>query len=580
MAQAGQGHIKMRKKYAVYARVSTRDQEDNFSLANQIQSCKSFVDFKKGFTSEKLIYKDVESGANLDRSSFDRLMRDAVGRKFDAVIVYKIDRFSRNLRDLLNSVEKLKELGVEFQSVSENIDTDSLIGELILHILGSFSNFERKVILQRMREGRVKRLEARKFPGGLTPYGYDYDEEKEQLVVNQDEAKVIKQIFALVIDQDMSMQQICEYLNAFSVPTKLMNLGKKKQPAWRSGTLKRILHNPVYYGDFSYNKTKEILKRIKVRQFDKDKGDFIWNEKKSRFKLARPRNEWIVIAVSPIITRFEFDRAQEIIESHRIKRKRQAKNNYLVSNMLYCAQCSKGFTGQTLDKEYSYYRCNGRVLKKLGIKCDMPYWRVRDVDGAIWRVIAELINQPLMISRLVSEREKLASKKAIGPEDEVTQIDKLIHELESERFRLVSAYAKGIITEEDLQKQLDSIDKEVETLERRRVVRVEESKLNAVQESQLKSVESWCRGVGSILDSLGFDERKRLTEALIRDITLGREGNLDLNFSIPVEALEPGNSADSYKHYSGRSSARSVQGGNRSSCGIYHRCSQPPERHS
>jgi len=142
-------------KVGIYARVSTEKQEE--SLEEQVKILEEFC--KRNGYEIYNVYSETRSGAKSKREKFMELMRDAEARKFDAIVVLKLDRFARSLLDLLSSVEKLKAHGVDFISVNDHIETHTPQGKLIFHIMGALAEFERALIYERTKVGieRAKR---------------------------------------------------------------------------------------------------------------------------------------------------------------------------------------------------------------------------------------------------------------------------------------------------------------------------------------------------------------------------------------------------------------------------------------
>jgi len=134
---------------AIYVRVSTEDQaKEGYSLEVQREHLESLAK-QEGFVVFKIYEDDGISGYSTDRRALKELLKDAKGRKFDLVLVYKIDRFSRNLKDLLNLVDELFSYGVSFKSATEPFDTTTSAGKLTFQQLGSFAEFERNRIAER-----------------------------------------------------------------------------------------------------------------------------------------------------------------------------------------------------------------------------------------------------------------------------------------------------------------------------------------------------------------------------------------------------------------------------------------------
>jgi len=131
----------------MYTRVSTEEQKTDL----QLMDLKEYVQ-KRGYTIYN-IYEDVVSGATKERKALDQLFQDARHRKFDVVLVWKFDRFARSLKMLVDSLALFQELGIDFISYKENIDTTTSMGRLIFHINSAYAEFEREIIRDRVLAG-------------------------------------------------------------------------------------------------------------------------------------------------------------------------------------------------------------------------------------------------------------------------------------------------------------------------------------------------------------------------------------------------------------------------------------------
>src|SRR5437764_6257308 len=135
------------KKVALYTRVSTEEQRTDL----QLMDLKDYVK-KRGYTIYNT-YEDIISGAPKERQALDLLMADASHRKFDIVLVWKFDRFARSLKMLVDSLALFQDLGIDFISYKENIDTTTSMGRLIFHINSAYAEFEREIIRDRVIAG-------------------------------------------------------------------------------------------------------------------------------------------------------------------------------------------------------------------------------------------------------------------------------------------------------------------------------------------------------------------------------------------------------------------------------------------
>lgn len=158
-------------KVAIYARVSTQDQQTD----SQIQLCKDNCD-RLGYEVYKVYVDNAISGAKTSRPSFNQMLDDMRDCKFDCIMVTKLDRIGRSLQHLLSLFNEFNTKGVHFVSVTQNIDTISASGRLMLHIIGAFAEYERNIISERTKEGlrnktgvgkRGKDTKPRKRRGGL-----------------------------------------------------------------------------------------------------------------------------------------------------------------------------------------------------------------------------------------------------------------------------------------------------------------------------------------------------------------------------------------------------------------------------
>jgi site-specific DNA recombinase len=174
-------------KVAIYARVSTEEQaKEGISIDAQIDKCQAFCK-ARGWDIYKVFKDPGFSAGTLDRPSMNLLLKEANEEKFDVILVYKIDRFSRKLKDLIMVLEDLKDKNINFTSVTEQIDTTSAMGEAFFQIIGVFAQLERGMVKERVRMAFDRKAdlgEALYRP----PFGYKYVNRK--LVPSEDASKV------------------------------------------------------------------------------------------------------------------------------------------------------------------------------------------------------------------------------------------------------------------------------------------------------------------------------------------------------------------------------------------------------
>jgi len=219
-----------KSKVAIYVRVSTEEQaKEGLSIGAQIDKCKSFCKARDWEVFK--VYKDAGySAGSLNRPALELMTRDANEKKFNIILVYKIDRFSRKLKDLIMILENLKEKDINFTSVTEQIDTTSAMGEAFFQIIGVFAQLERGMVKERVELSFERKI---KFGEHLAraPIGYAYQNKK--LVLDSENAEKVKEIFEMWA-KDINYKEISE---KFKIPYS---------------TLYQIIKNPIYLGKIKY----------------------------------------------------------------------------------------------------------------------------------------------------------------------------------------------------------------------------------------------------------------------------------------------------------------------------------------
>ena len=307
---------------ALYIRVSTEEQAaEGQSVSAQIETLTNYC---KLYNIEIVdIYKDLGfSGKDTkNRPDLIRMLKDAKKGCFNLVLVWKISRLSRSLKDLLLILDKFDQSGIIFNSYSEKFDTSTPIGKMTLQLLGSIAEFERNTIIDNVHLGLNEF--ARK--GGKTGTVLGYDNINKQLMVNPDQAELVKMIYNLYTLKQMSYYEIAIHLNSLGFKTKRNNNFSKSSIAV-------ILSNPVYIS----------INRHKIKQ----EGEYT-----------------TVGSHMPIIDASTWNIAKNQRDIH--KNKRPIKNNqhhFLLSGKIQCHKCSNmmySFTSTSTSKTYRYYRCKG-----------------------------------------------------------------------------------------------------------------------------------------------------------------------------------------------------------------------------
>ena len=245
----------MKKKAVGYCRISTLMQVDNTSLKDQEEKIRMYAKLHDIVIDKMFIDKAV-SGKSTDRPEYDKMMDYIKENDIDMIIVYKNDRIHRSLYNLLSMIYNLQEYEVDLVSVTEMFDTSTPQGMLFLQMLGSFAEFERAIINERTRNGRIARLKENKWVGGKPALGYKVNKEGK-FEIDEEEAKIVKDIFKLR-----------------SKGISLSNIGAKY--GFSKQKVDYILKNKNYIGVFEYRGKQE--KNDIVIEMEPIRSRYMWNK--------------------------------------------------------------------------------------------------------------------------------------------------------------------------------------------------------------------------------------------------------------------------------------------------------------
>ena len=339
-------------KAAIYIRVSTQYQVDRASLPVQREELINYAKYALDIT-DCVVFEDAGySAKNTDRPDYQRMMARVRTGEFSHLLVWKIDRISRNLLDFAAMYAELKKLGIVFVSKNEQFDTSSAMGEAMLKIILVFAELERNMTSDRVSAVMLSRANDGIWNGGKVPFGYAYDKDSKQFSIIEDEAQVVLHIYDLY-ESVKSLTTVAKSLNEKGVRSRT---GKP----WNPTTVRTMLTNPFYAGTYRYN---------------------YWDESSKSFTV-KDKDEWVlVLDHHPAIVTPE---RQEIIAVMLQSKQRgwagagmtyQRKNIHIFAGLLKCGCC--GYTMiASPDRERSdgwrpsVYKCSRQ--RRFG-DCDNKY---------------------------------------------------------------------------------------------------------------------------------------------------------------------------------------------------------------
>ena len=498
-------------KIAAYCRVSTEKEAQIDSLEKQIEFFNEFIK-KNNYELYKLYADEGISGKQIKhRKQFQAMMQDAKTKKFDKVVVKDVSRFARNTVDLLQSIRELKSYGiqVDFLNNGEVMEGGS---EFILTILGAMAQQESANMSKRVKFG--KDITAKKGRVPNLVFGYDkIPGEKYTLKINEEEAKIVKEIFESYVYKGMGTTKIAWELNDRGIRTK------KTKSKWVQTSIVRMLKNPIYTGRVT-NKKSEIT-------------DFITGSRKDL-----PEEDWIV-ADKPemrIISDELFNRTQEILEQRsnefKLKNKRE-KTEYVFSTLIYCKHC--GYSFRRIKRKYTddgpeYIRwvCSGR--NSMGVN-HCPNTTVIDEEellNAIKEYLKSIIsNKKNFMKAVEKEFEKITALRENNERSEESLL-KEIEKVTVKKQKYMEMFQNEVINIQELKQYTNPLNEDIARLERELKLITSEIKEKDVLEKELTKTIST---VDDILNN------KTITNAMLKTIIDVIEVDSDSNVEVRLKLL-------------------------------------------
>ncbi len=436
-------------KTALYLRVSTEDQvKEGYSLEVQRETLEAYAK-REGHEVYKVYSDDGISGATTNRPALTALLADAKSGKFGLVLVSKLDRFSRNLRDLLNLVEELCACGAGFKSAGEPFDTTTSSGKLMFQQLGSFAEFERNRIAERVFPGMVKgAMQGHWLGSRFAPYGYTYNKTAKLLEVVESEAEIVRKIFALYL----------EGKSTWGIAAALAKKGIRNRKGNYIGSkaVGDILKNRIYVGTIvwnvhHYDKTKKTAKGYKYVKNDPDKVIVAQGKHKA------------------ILSDEVFAQAQKLRAEKRIYMRKARPGDYLLSGILFCGKCNHKYIGASSVSNHrtkatkKWYRCSSRNNGYLS--CSNNSVKAEDVEPQVNEWVAMLMKSDKFTSRWTNMTFP-ASKPLESDKEAKAEVQaKLARNLE-QQGKLTDVYLEGHVSKEVFEEKNKSLFQQGEELKK------------------------------------------------------------------------------------------------------------------
>lgn len=443
-----------KKKCYIYTRVSTSMQVEGYSLEAQLTKLKREAEYRD-FTVEEVFSDEGKSGKNIEgRPEFQRMLKcieknnkDEVN--IDYVLVYKLSRFGRNAKDVLVSLERMQSYGCELICVEDGIDSSKDAGKLMISVLSAVSEIERENIRVQTMEGRNQKAREGKWNGGRPPFGYRLEGNNgdKKLVVNEEEAKIVRMIYDKFVYTSMGANGIAKFLNTHGYSKTMLMSNPDVEGNQRALTsdrfsahfVKLVLDNPTYAGYISYNR--------RVNQKVKGEHEVYQRVHNENYDIYAGNHEAIISLETWVL-------AQEKRKLTCTKREKlyDKEHEHLLSGIVRCPECGKPMYGKRSSmkkrKDGTYYPitycywCKHTSNTDTGICTYRKQPPQKQIDEEVMAIVFETLDTPIF----KEAAEEVLDKK----------IDR--ETLEKELAALEKEYAKKVALRENLSKKQDELD--------------------------------------------------------------------------------------------------------------------------
>jgi site-specific DNA recombinase len=519
----------------LYVRVSTDKQVEKYGIPSQIEALRKRC-LERGwdllFDGDRDVFiDDGYSGAELDRPALNRLRKIAREGKADIVLSYDPDRLSRKLYHQMILAEEFEKQGIKLEFITQEMGT-SPEDRMFFNMRGLVAEYEREKIRERTLRGRrEKARQGKVVSSGSVPLGFRYNKEKATFEENPETAQMLRLIFYTFANESLSLQCMADRLNRLHVPTP----GRGSR--WRASTSGNMLRNEVYIGNlYQFRKYMVEPKRRRKIAFKSRKTS----------SALRPKEEWITVRVSPLIPEELFEAVQRKLRSNAERSRRNTKREYLLSGLLYCAQCGGRMGGHTI-RGITYYRCfhkrNGDMMP-MGLNgklqlCSCPEVKADSVETVVWDTVLELVKDPDFLIKELHRRNSNSSNTKEVLQRELQLCDARLKVMPDEQRRLVGGYRKGLYADFMMREEMETLQKEQAELKKRKEELERQLTQRFLTDHQEAQIRDLVKSISTGLNHVDFAGRQELLRLLVEKVIYSGQ-NIEIQTIIPpLEQLHP-----------------------------------------
>ena len=511
------------------------------SIENQIEMCRQYIRLQFGddAAEQALVYEDEGfSGGTLERPQFKKMMADAKEKSFRAIVVYRLDRISRNIGDFAKLIEQLNKMKIDFISIKEQFDTSSPMGRAMMYISSVFSQLERETIAERIRDNMHELSKTGRWLGGNTPTGYESESVSHvtidgktkracKLKILPEEIGIVKLIYDKFLETG-SLTKTETYLLQNGYTTKN---GKQ----FTRFAVKGILSNPVYLiaDEFAYDYLTKSHVDLFAEQSDFDgvHGIMAYNrtlQQPGRAHQIKPMEEWIVSVGKHqgVIEGKAWVKVQTILERNKSKSYRKPRSNVaLLSGLLVCGNCGeymrpkmsqrRNIKGETI---YTYL-CSMKERSR-GHVCNMKNCNGNTLDADIIEQLKHLSEDGSDFIRQLEQSKRALLGNRQSYDEEISKLETEIAANEEEIKCLVSALGKssGTSAESYIMQQIDELHKKGEGLKRHLAELKELTSSHALADIEFDLLAQMLSTFKDTVDKMTVEQKRAAIRIFVKEI--------------------------------------------------------------
>ena len=517
---------------AIYARVSSEQQREAHTIASQTAALVELAQTLELEVPNAWIFEDDGySGATLERPGLERVRDLAAEGQIQVVLVHAPDRLSRKYAYQVLLIEEFARHGVEtrFLKGPQSITPED---QLLVQFQGMIAEYERAQILERSRRGKRHRARAGEISVlSGAPYGYRYlrktAEAAAAYVVDESEARVVRQVYALYTVSGLSIGAVTRWLNEHGVPTR------KTGARWERSTVWAMLRNPAYRGSACFGKTRGAPRQRVTRPLRARGG----TASRDSAHHERPREEWIEIPVPALITDEVFARAQELLQENKVRARRRTIEPSLAQGLVSCHRCGYALSRtstRSSARQIRYYRCIGADAWRhlAGPVCTAHPVRQDLLDQIVWTEVMRLLQDPALVKQELDRR--LAAARAANPtkqreealQRDLVQVGKRIE-------RVLTAYQEELVSLEQLRERMPPLRQRERALSAELQSIADQHRDQAAHLRLVEALSAFLTRLRTAADTLDIVERQRIVRLVVKEVLVG-DDTIVIRHCIPL----------------------------------------------